>query len=241
MVVLLLTAWSTAAEPAMEPLRHVRFLAVGDSPPFRQEIRDGVRYELEPPPGSIPPREVIPGFGGKPAGAVPLRLGRISPRVVAPPGRGPLKLWRAGDALEASPWVSLERLQTGDFLVILWRGPKAETWNLASSLVVADAPAGSARILNLFPLQVRVRWGAESLLLPPGATILRPIPQDAPVHLQILAADATGAMKRHHSGEVSAIRGERCLVTIQRADGVAPRRPLKVSILREIAADEPTR
>ena len=40
------------------PPRNLRILPVGESPPYRQEIRDGVRYELPPPPGSVPPMEV---------------------------------------------------------------------------------------------------------------------------------------------------------------------------------------
>ena len=38
--------------------RELRLLPVGDMPPFRQEIRDGVRYELEPDPGSEPPQMI---------------------------------------------------------------------------------------------------------------------------------------------------------------------------------------
>lgn len=224
-----------AEEPAAEIPRHARFLAVGDSPPFRQEIRDGVRYELDPPPGSIPPREVVPGFAGKPSEPVPLRLGRISPPVVVPAGEGPLLLQRAGDAPDALPWVSLKSPETGDFLVMLWRDPKSASWQRARSLVVAEAPAGHARIVNLFPQPVRMLWGAESVLLPPGDAILRPIPQNKAVLLKILTADASGAMKRYYSGSVSANSAERCLVTTYRADGEAPRRPLKVSILREPA------
>jgi hypothetical protein len=221
------------AEPAAGTTRHARFLAVGESPPFRQEIRDGVRYELDPPPGSIPPREVVPGLAGKPARAVPLRLGLISPPVVVPAGEGPLHLQRAGGAADAAPWVTVKTPETGDFLVMLWRDPKAASWQHAGSLVVAEAPAGHARIVNLFTQPVRMIWGGESMLVPPGGAVLRPIPHNSPVPLRILTADASGGMKRYFSGSVSANASERCLVTTYRADGAEPRRPLKVSILRE--------
>jgi len=213
--------------------RHARFLAVGDSPPFQQVIRDGVRYELEPPPGSIPPREVLPGFGGGPSDAVPLRLGRIGPQVTVPAGEGPLHLWRAGDAADGPPWATLKRPEAGDFLVLLWRGHAANSWDDVATMTLAEAPAGMARVVNLFPLAVNIEWGSENLLLPAGRSILRPVPRDEPVALRILARDAQGAMRRYYSGTVSAIAGERSLVTIYRADGVAPRRPLKVSVLRE--------
>jgi hypothetical protein len=221
------------AEPVAAKARHARFLALGDSPPFRQEIRDGVRYELDPPPGSIPPREVIAGITGNASSPVPLRLGRISPPVPVPPGAGPLQLQQTGDRKDAAPWVKLNHPETGDFLVLLWRNPESGAWRDAKSLVVAEVPAGSARIVNLFPQPVRMLWGAENILLPAGAAILRPVPDDSPVPLRILTGDASGNMKRYFSGSVSANAGERCLVTTYRADGVNPRRPLKVSILRE--------
>ena len=65
--------------------RQVRFLALGELPPFQQEIRAGVRYELEPPPDSIPPREVMLGFGGEKSEPTPLRLGQLSAPLKAPP------------------------------------------------------------------------------------------------------------------------------------------------------------
>jgi hypothetical protein len=229
------------AEPAVKAARHARFLAVGDSPPFRQIIRDGVRYELEPPPGSIPPREVVPGFGGKPSAPVPLRLGRISPRVVVPPGEGPLLLWRAGDAAGASPWATLKHPETGDFLVLFWRGPAAGSWDDGvSTMALAETPAGMARIVNLFPQAVIIEWGEETVQLPAGRSIQRPVARDAPVVLRVLAKDAQGAMRRYYSSAVTANAGERCLVTIHRADGAAPRRPLKVAVLREPAHAPPS-
>ena len=235
----IMTDAPATAEEAAAKVRHARFLAVGESPPFRQVIRDGVRYELEPPPGSIPPRNVLAGSGGKPSEPVPLRLGRIGPRVEVPAGEGTLQLWLADDDTDENPpWITLKRPVAGDFLVLLWRGPASESWNDVSSITLAETPAGMARIVNLFPLAINIEWGGKSLLLPAGRSILRPVPPDQPVSLRILARDAQGSMKRYYSGTVSSIEGERSLVTIYRADGAAPRRPLKVSVLRE-SADAP--
>lgn len=232
---LIVTGHSAAAETAAQ-IRHARFLAVGDLPPFRQVIRDGVRYELEPPPGSIPPREILAGFVGNPSEPVPLRLGRIGPHVTVPAGAGPLHLWRDKDTEGASPWVTLKSPEAGDFLVLLWRSPSAETWNEASAMTIAETPRGMARVVNLFPSALSIEWGDEALRLPAGRSFTRRLPQqDEPVALRILSQDAQGGARRYYSGAISANQNERCLVTIYRADGVVPRRPLKVSILREPA------
>lgn len=238
-----LTALSAFAQSAEKPARHARFLAVGESPPFRQEIRDGIRYELEPPPGSVPPRELVPGFGDEVAEAVTLRLGVISAPVKVPAGEGNLTLRRGGEAPDTTPWLGVKRPESGDFLVYLFRAPGKPAWDDAVGLVVPDGagtPAGTVRITNLFPQAVRVAWGNEGLMLTPGKSILRTLEPGAEHPFQILVPDASGAMKRYFSGTVTQNTGERGFVTIYRADGPSPRRPLKVLMLREpVAPDAP--
>ena len=217
--------------------RHARFLPVGDSPPFQQEIRGGVRYEIDPPADSVPPREVVPGFGKEITGAVQLHLGRISPPVKVPAGEGPLELRRKGDAADTAPWLSLKRPESGDFLVYLFRNPAKKNWKDALSLTVPDgpegAPVGSLRIVNLCPFTVRVQWSGELINLPAGKNLLKSATEGKETSFQILAADAGGSLKRYYSGAVTQNPGERGLVTIYHADGVSPRRPVKVSMLRE--------
>ena len=108
---------TASSGPEVKNGRHVRFMAVGEPPPFRQEVRDGIRYELEPPAGSIPPREVVLGFGGDDSAAVPLRLGRISPSLKVPAGTGPLLLNRR-EAAEGADDDAIQQLMarvTGNF------------------------------------------------------------------------------------------------------------------------------
>jgi hypothetical protein len=223
-----------SAQQEKSPPRHARFLALGESPPFRQEIRDGVRYELDPPPGSVPPREIVVGFGGEEetAAELPLRLGFITGRVEVPAGEGTIGL-RGGDG---APWVTVKRPASGDFMVYLFRGTGAKTWNEVSSLVVADGsgtPAGKVRITNLFPQSVRVVWGTEASVLGSGKSMLRDARPGSEVAFQILVRDEAGGLRRYFSGGVNQNPGERGWLTIYRADGESPRRPLKVSMLRE--------
>ena len=235
-----LTLIRVVADPEAQPVRYARFFAVGDSPPFRQEIRDGVRYEIDPPPDSIPPREIVPGFGKESAAAVVIHLGRISTPVAVPEGKGPLDLRRPGTAPGAEPWVRLNRPETGDFLVYLWRDRTQATWKNATSLIVPDGSAGAAadtaRIVNLFPLAVRILWGHEALILPAGKSIQRTVIPGADVPFQILVPESSAApasFKRYYASTITQNHGERGWITIYRADGEAPRRPLKVTTLRE--------
>jgi len=249
--------WAHAADGNSKQERKVRILPVGESPPFLQEIRDGVRYELEVPPDSIPPREVVPSCGKDvppdkdpklakdPQAAKPLglHLGRISAPATVPAGAGIFDLKRVGEGPDAKPWLRIQRPEAGDFLLFLWRDPNKKSWRDALGLCVPDgplgAPAGTVRIVNLFPQAVRILWAGEALMLVPGKTIGRTVKPGAEMPFQILVADKSGAMKLYYSGNVTQNPGERSLVAIYRADGVAPRRPVKVEILREPAPPPP--
>jgi hypothetical protein len=228
-----LTLLSNAQEPKEKPSRQVRFLAVGDSPPFQQEIRGDVRYEIDPPADSVPPRDVMVGFGKELTDAMPLRLGRISPPVKVPAGEGTLALRRKDDAADAAPWLTFQRPESGDFLVFLFRSPAGKNWNEALALTVPDGPPGSLRIVNLCPFAVRIQWGAELVQLQGGGNQLKTAKPGAETPFQILIADAGGKPKRYYSGAVSQNPNERGLVMIYPADGESPRRPVKVSMLRE--------
>jgi hypothetical protein len=234
-----LTISSLSFSAEEKPRRLARFLAIGDSPPFRQEIRDDVRYELDPPEGSVPPREIIPGFDKEVSEALTLRLGFITAPVKVPAGEGILNLRRVGDAADASPWLNINRPESGDFLVFLFRSPKQKTWNEATSLVVPESPAGTVRIVNLLPVAVNVQWGREAVSIAAGKNLLKNVAPGSETPFQILVADSSGAFKRYYSGAVTQNANERGLVTIYRADGESPRRPVKVSMLREPVVPPP--
>lgn len=217
------------------PARSVRILPVGEMPPFRQEIRDGVRYELEPPPGSIPPREIFLRFGeGDDGSPVTLQLGRISAAAPLPGGAGSLTLGRIG---LASPWLSLQRPEEGDVLVILWRDPASKTWDRARGLVVPDgtaaAPPGSVHLLNLSETPVAVVLDSEKIALPAHRSIQRRFEPGKDRSLQVGLPDGKGGLRRFHASSLAVNHGERTWILVFRADGVAPRNPVKVSVLRE--------
>ena len=227
------------AEPESKPgpPRHLRLLALGDSPTFRQVIRDGVRYEAEPPAGSIPPREVILGFDEEASEPIPLSLGRISEPVKVPVGAGTLSLRRSGEGPESTAWLKMNRPENGDFLALIWRASPKVTWENAVSLIVPDgrvgAPAGTVQIANLFPRAVRVMWGEEALTLPARKTIRKNVQPGAEIVFQILVPNEAGRMTRYYSSSVMQNAGERGFVVIYQADGEMPRRPVKVLSFRE--------
>jgi hypothetical protein len=230
-----------AADEKPAPARQFRLMAVGESPPFQQEVRDGVRYEREPPAGSIPPREVTYGVEGEPTAttATALRLGRISDPLKAPAGKGPLLLRKRDAAQDSEPWMRLTCPETGDFLVLLWRDLQHGSWEKAHALVLADdpvtAPAGTLRIVNIAPVTVRIVIGNEKLILEAGKSIRRLLPAAQEQPFEVYLGGTDGSPKRLFSSQLMHQAGERGLAIIYQADGIASRRPLKVAVQREPA------
>ncbi|MEK7949417.1 hypothetical protein [Luteolibacter soli] len=236
-----LSAQETAPDPKAKekPVagRHVRFLPVGDAPPFQQDIRDGVAYELEPPAGSIPPRQVMVGFGDEKKNAVPLLLGQVTLPLSAPGGEGLMQVRKLDDAPEAEPWLKVNRPESGDFLVLLWRESAKGNWNTARSLVLPDdpesAPAGKVRLVNLSPVPVAVVFGGEKIKLEAGKFYQRSVPVGKDNEFQLGAEIRDGGLDRFYAGSIFQNPSERSLVVIYRADGVQPRKPLKAVVHRE--------
>jgi hypothetical protein len=239
------TAESPSANQRKPPVRQLRILPIGDSPPFMQEIRDGVSHEVDPPAGELPPRALVARLEPKenrndepqsPV-TVPLHLNRISPAIHTPDGPGLLQFDRVGEKPAPSPWLGITRPESGDFMILLWRDPKEKNWTRVASMIIADGPAvtpaGAVRIVNVFPQSVTILWGGEKLVLNPASSTVRPIAPGMDVAFEILSAAPGGTPKSYYSNRITQNPGERGFIMIYRADGESPRRPLKVLVFRE--------
>src|SRR5688500_2308483 len=110
------------------PKHSLRILAIGDPPPFVQQVRDGVRYEVPPPPETIPPRNLVlsvPVKDNKIEKAEPLsarlRLSQITtPMVMSMPESKQVSL----KTDTGSPWLDVPLQQGPSTLAIVWRGGK---------------------------------------------------------------------------------------------------------------------
>ncbi len=240
-------------EKPEKPARQIRFLPVGDLPPFEQEIRNGIAYELPPPEGSVPPRSLVLGAedkdkkkGGSADPANPdqkpaepaLRLNQLTEGFKIPEGAGPLALRAKGDDGKAEPWLMLQRPEQGNMLVILWRaGGNKGTWAKPSFMILPDsveeAPAGKVRFVNVSPVTVGVAFGEEKIALLAGKTYQRPVEVGKDLPFQLGAMDAANKFTRFQRDVITQNPNERTLVLIYRADGEQPRRDLKSNVIRE--------
>lgn len=230
-------------EKTKAPPRQMRLLAVGERPPFRQEIRDGVRYELPPPPGSLPPVELevsIPTEDGKEeeSGSLRIRLGSISPAIEVPGGEGQVVLRPPGGDAGTRPWSRFKRPEGGDFVVILWRGAKPGTWDEPTAFVVpTELSPGKATLVNVAPGPVAVVYQNERIALPPARPILRDLLPDKPLGLQV-GLPKGNRLQRLVARSIEQGRGQHSMVVFYRADGEKPRSPLGIKVVR-LGAETP--
>jgi hypothetical protein len=216
------------------PKRSVRFLPVGEAPPFRQEIRDGVRHELPPPVGSLPPREVTLGIADAKAGELTLRLRKLSGAVQIAEGAHPLVL--RDKEKEAEPWHAINLPETGDVLAILWRDAKAGSWVKARSLVVPHSleavPAGTILISNVSPVHLVIIMGKDTFSLAPRKSVRKNVGVVDGELLRI-GFRRDGEVQPFYSSGLVLNPKERSTLVIYLADSEKPRRPLQVTVLRE--------
>ncbi|MEP4078299.1 hypothetical protein [Haloferula sp.] len=235
------------SRPTKTPPRQMRLLTVGEMPPFRQEIRNGVRYQLPAPPGSLPPvglDVMIPSSDGrdKQSGSLRLRIGSISAPIEVPGGVGSVVLRLPESEPESEPWYRIERPESGDFIVVMWRGRKDNTWDKPSAFVMpANLPAATVSLVNVAPGPVAVVYGSEKIALPPLRPVsqpLRPIRRgEKPLHLQVGLPKGDN-LQRLVSRTLEQQPGQHSLVVFYRNDGEKPRSPLGVKIIRLSGAAE---
>jgi hypothetical protein len=211
----------------------LRLLPLGEPPPFRQEVRDGMRRELDPPAGSVPPRRVeaeSPAQAAEGAGtaAFPLVLGSPGPSLTVMPSAGKVRLREPDGRL----WLELPCAPGSHTLAVIWRPGK--DWAKAEALALPELGPShdprSFRFVNVAPQAVGIVFGESRYQLRAGTVTLLSLPEKARgVSVTVLFSDPKGALKPCFSGLAEARDGAATQFFVHRADGDSPRRPIAVT------------
>jgi hypothetical protein len=229
--------------------RRMWLLPVGEAPPFRQVVEDGIRKELPPPPGSLPPRavrlraaEVAGDEGadeqGEEAGGdegekpVVLALGRLTAPLQVPGGQRSMRVFESGGNDEqATPWLEFTTPEEGDFVVVVWR--TGESWaEVASKVLPGGLMAGAVVFFNASPASVGMHWQGGKPGLKPGQVLRSELDESAPVPLVVSVVEQGGRPRRLARRSLEQGRGEASLVVFFRADGWRPRAPVNMVVVR---------
>lgn len=225
------------AKPIKLPPRQMRVLTVGEAPPFRQEIRDGVRIQLPAPPGSLPPVELDVMIASekvreKELGGLRLRIGSISAPVTVPGGEVPLVLRLPKAGKDNQPWHRFQCPESGDFIIVMWRDRRINSWDKPSAYVMpANLPAGQASMINVAPAPVAVVYDAERIALSPLLPLMRPLKPGKPLGFQV-GLPKGNTLQRLISRSLEQQPGQHSIVVFYRADGEKPRSPLGIEVIR---------
>lgn len=222
--------FACAQQPASATLR---LMALGELPPFRQEIRDGVRRELDPPEGSIPPRVLeaaLPAAMEKDAKAPVFRL-QLSMAGQAQkvfPADGKVKLREPGQG----EWIEVPCPSGARTLAVLWR--PGDSWSKPKVLALPDiAPDHDPRMfrfVNVAPQSVGVVFGEKRYQLETLKALSVTLPAGTKgTGVTVLYPDAGGALKPCFSALAEPRAGIATQYFIHRTDGASPRRPVSVT------------
>jgi hypothetical protein len=229
------TWWCAAACVCAQesPTASLRLLALGELPPFRQEIRDGVRRELDPPEGSVPPRILEAGLPSSAeedakAPVFPLQLSTASPPAKVFPVDGKVELREPGQG----GWAQVSCPPGTRTLAVLWR--PGDSWRKPKVLSLPDlAPDHDPRVfrfVNVATQTVGVVFGETRYQLATGKTLSLTVPDGArAVSVSVLFADAGGVLKPCFSTIAEPRNGSATQYFVHRADGESPRRPVTVT------------
>lgn len=239
-LIALSAVWSSAEEESAGK-HQLRIFPVGDPPPFVQELRDGARYEVAPPEGTVPPRFVSIGAaddaetGAASGPSVRLRLGRPSEPLVFPtPESG-----RAAVGSEANArWLEVPLQPCGRTLAMVCRGES--DWKSARAVVIPDdaeaRKEGRVHFANLSGTPLAIVYGTEKIRLNPGKTFHRTLSDGGPVPLQVFCPSAGGSAVLCHSSSLEKQAGLLTRVVMFKADGGRRRTPVKVLQISEPCA-----
>lgn len=233
----LLSATLLAQSPP--PKHTLRILPLGDPPPYRQEIRDGVRYEVPPADGTIPPRNILVGPVSKEPGAsteanVRLRLGLMSTPLEFPlPDSKSIEAKTEGGA----NWLRIPLTAGPATLALVWRG--GQDWSKARAIALPDGAdehaKGDCRFVNLTAKPMGVTWGNEKIQLNPGRSIIKAMPSGAiAAEVKIQYPGADGSLQSAYSSRIEKKAGRFQQFVIYAADGENPRAPVKVLAVGDV-------
>ena len=171
-------ALASAASAQDNPPKHIRFLPLGELPAWKEELKDGVRKGLKPPPGSVPPEDTALLSGDQ---AIPfdMTLRAFTKMLTMAPTTPKLEI-RKGKETAATPWLSTSRPPAAPLsLGVLFRDPATMSWDNPKMLLLPDDPssfkAGEIRFVNVSDKTVLVKLGRSAFGIAPGKTASKPI------------------------------------------------------------------
>ena len=212
--------------------KHMRFLPLGDLPPHRETIKNGVRIQFPPAPGTVPPKPTTLAVDTKEGRDVPLRLKEFTEWSSINPTAGGVKLFQ-GKQIGGKPWISSRFSSKSQSLGVLYADHQNKNWFDPKMMMVPDDvstfPPGSVRFVNVSHCSALVRFGDEKAdVIAPGKVLLKKLKQgNHPVLVGYLAASKNNAREVIFQNELMMKPKQRIQAFFYQARGKNPRKAVK--------------
>ena len=224
--------------------KHMRFLPLGDLPPHRETIKNGVRIQFPPAPGTVPPKPTTLAIDPKAGRDVPLRLKEFTQWSSIDPTAGGVKLFQ-GKQIGGKPWISSRFSSKAQSLGVLYPDHQNKNWFNPRMMMVPDDlssfPPGSVRFVNVSYYPALVRFGNEKAdVIAPGKVLLKKLKQgNHPVLVGYLVPDKNNAREVIFQNELMMRPKQRIQAFFYQARGKNPRKAVKFFHRREFYVPPP--
>ena len=212
--------------------KHMRFIPLGDLPPHRETIRNGVRIQFPPPPGTVPPKPTTLALDPKEGRDVPLRLKEFTKWASINPTAGGVKIFQ-GKQIGGKPWISSRFSSKAQSLGVLYADHQNKNWfNPKMMMVPHDLsifPLGSIRFVNVSHCSALVRFGNEKAdVIAPGKVLLKKLKQgNHPVLVGYLVPGKNNVREVIFQNELMMKPKQRIQAFFYQAQGKNPRKAVK--------------
>lgn len=212
--------------------KHMRFIPLGDLPPHRETIKNGVRIQFPPAPGTVPPKPTTLAIDPKEGRDVPLRLKEFTGWSSINPTAGGVRIFQ-GKQIGGKAWISSSFSSKSQSLGVLYADHQNKNWFNPKMMLVPDDlstfPPGSIRFVNVSHCSALVRFGNEKAdVIAPGKVLLKKLKQgNHPVLVGYLAPSKNNAREVIFQNELMMKPKQRIQAFFYQARGKNPRKAVK--------------
>jgi hypothetical protein len=225
-----------------KPPKHFRFIPLGELPVWKERLENGIRIGQEPPPGSVPPKELSLLSGEETQ--IPFKAGlRSMTSVLTIPGETPRLKISKGPVGTGQDWLSTP-IPSGQLsLGVLYRDPATMNWNNPKMKLLKDDsssfPAGNIRFTNVSDVMVIIQIGDWNSRRPPsvygikpGQTSMKPL-KVGKNPIRVGYAGPGNSRRWIWSNQIRLLEKQRVQGFFYKAQGENPRHPVLFHYLPE--------
>lgn len=227
LLVSLLTSLVASAQEELPP-KFLRYVALGQLPPWKEEILSDRRIQLPPEPGQMPPNEIWVNGGDYSGISRKLYLKRLTNYFSFDGEQTKLEIL---DKEGGAVWFGHPMPNASHTLAILFRDLNEMTWFKPVAKVVRDDlqafPLGTMRLVNVSHMEVVVKVGEEApVFIKPGESSHQTL-QEGNNLVIVDVVGPGGETRTIYQNDIPMKKGRRVQSFVYKSQGASPSIPVR--------------